>query len=100
MPTEALFTADARRHAAKLARALAPAAPRIERGCRALLRHRGYDAALRRAFLAIAPSAFARLASLERFLEEVRYQGRRLAKHNVSPAEARGVVRDMEALMD
>lgn len=100
MPTEALFTADARRHAAKLARALKPAAPRIERSCRALLRRDGYAGALRRAFLAIAPSAFARLGSLQRFLEEVRYQGRHLAKHNVSPAEARNVVRGMEGLMD
>jgi signal transduction histidine kinase len=100
MPTEALLTTDARRHAAKLARALAPTAARIERACRALLRRRGYDAGLRRAFLAIAPSAFARLGSLERFLQEVRYQGRRLAKHNVSPTEVRSVVREMEALMD
>lgn len=100
MPTEALFTADARRHAAKLASALAPAAAGIDRGCRMLLRKRGYDAPMRKAFLAIAPSAFARLASLERFIEGVSYQGRRLAKHGISPAEVRGVVREMEGLMD
>ncbi|HUK17036.1 MAG TPA: sensor histidine kinase [Bryobacteraceae bacterium] len=100
MPTGTLFTAAARRHAARLARAMAPAASRMERSCRALLKKKGYERGLRRALLAIAPAAFARLGSLDRFLEEVEYQGRRLAKHNVSPAEVRAVLHEMEGLAD
>jgi signal transduction histidine kinase len=101
MPTaEPLFTAAARRHAARLARTIAPAASRLERGCRALLRRRGYQPALRREFLAIAPAALAQRRSLDRFLEEVEYQGRRLAKHNLSPAEVQAALREMETLLD
>lgn len=98
MPTGALFTAAARRHAASLARALIPQAARIERRCRAILKRRGYGPALRRAFLAISPAAFARVRSLDRFLEQVEYQGRRLAKHNLSPAEVKAVLGEMEAV--
>ena len=100
MLTQALFTADARRHAARLAEAIGPAARRMERSYDSLLRCRGYDKTLRRAFLAISPVGFARLGTLERFLEEVEYHGRRLAKHNVCPTEARTMVREMEALLD
>ena len=100
MPTGSLFTPAARRHAAGLARALAPAAARIERGCRALLKRRGYGATPRRAFLAISPAGFARIRSLGRFLEEVEYQGRRLAKHNLSPAEVKAVLREMDGMLE
>ena len=99
MPTGALFTPAARRHAASLAKAIAPAAARIERGCRAVLKKHGYGPALRRAFLAISPAGFARMKSLDRFLEEVEYQGRRLAKHNLSPAEAKAVLGEMQAVL-
>jgi len=101
MPTaEPLFTIAARRHAANLARAIAPDASRLERRCSALLKQRGYGPAVRRGLLAIAPSAVARPKSLDRFLEEVEYQGRRLAKHNLSPVEVRAVLREMEGLLD
>jgi signal transduction histidine kinase len=96
---EPLFTAAGRRHAAHLAQAIAPAASRLERGCRALLKRRGYEPALRRGFLAIAPANIAHHRSLDRFLEEVEYQGRRLAKHNLSPEEVRAVLHEMEALL-
>jgi len=97
---EPLFTAAARHHAASLARAIAPAAARLERGCRALLKRLAYDPALRRGFLAIAPAAVAQRRSLDRFLEEVEYQGRRRAKHNLRPVEVRAVLREMEKLLD
>jgi len=101
MPTaEPLLTVAARRHAAKLARAIAPDASRLERRCRALLKRRGHCPAVRRGLLAIAPSALAQQISLDQFLEEVEYQGRRLAKHNLSPVEVRAVLSEMEALLD
>ena len=94
---DTLFTSAARRHAAMLARAIAPSATDIERRCRALLKSRAYSPVLLRALLAIAPH---RLRSLARFVEEVEYQGRRLAKHNLSPSEVHSVLREMEALLD
>lgn len=101
MPTaEPLFTTAGRRHTAHLAGAIASSAPRLERACRALLKGRGYGPALRRALAAIAPTAVAQRRSLNRFLEEVEYQGRRLAKHNLSPVEVRAVLREMETLLD
>jgi signal transduction histidine kinase len=100
MPIEGLFTTDAQRHTARLARAIAPAAARLERACRTLLERCGYDKPLQRAFLAISPAGFARKRSLPRFLEEVEYQGRRLAKYNLSLGEVRSVLREMEALLD
>jgi hypothetical protein len=50
------------------------------------LRERGYDTATRRALLRIAPGAASRAASLAEFLEQVQYNGRRLAKLDASPA--------------
>lgn len=100
MPSAMLFTPSARRHAAKLARALAPEAARIERACRAILKRRAYNRILRRAFQEITPAAFARTGSLNRYLEEVEYQGRRLAKHNLAPAEVRSVLREMEGVLE
>jgi len=100
MPTGALFTSEALRHVAAMARVLRPSAARLERGCRALLKHRGYDGLPRRAFLAIAPFAIARAKSIHRFLEEVEEQGRQLAKHNISPAEVKAMLREMEVLLD
>ena len=44
------------------------------------------DDPTRRALLACAPTAAARLRSLEQFVEQVEYNGRRLAKLNLSPA--------------
>lgn len=95
-----LFTRAARRHAALLADAIAPHARRIEGGCRALLKRLGYGPVVRRAFLAITPVTVERLRSLPRFVEEVEYQGRRLAKHNLPPSEVYSVLHEMEALLD
>ena len=94
------LTPAARRHLARLARALAPHLARLERQSAALLRGRPYDAPQIKAFLAITPAAFARLHSLPAFLELVEYSGRRLAKLNIPPEEALDTLRELEALLD
>jgi signal transduction histidine kinase len=66
-------------------RAIRPLADGLDRRFRAALR-RGFDDTACRAILASAPTAAARLRSLPQFLEQVEYNGRRLAKLNVSPA--------------
>ncbi len=94
-----LLTPAARRHLGRLARALAPHLRGLERASLALLRRRPYDAAQIKAFLAITTAAFARLRSVRRFLQQVEYQGRRLAKLNVPPGEAAEMLRELETLL-
>jgi signal transduction histidine kinase len=98
--TDRLLTAAARRHAARMTRAIAPSAGRLDRRFTALLRQHRYDAAQIRAFLAITPAAASRLRSLGQFLEQVEYNGRRLAKLNVPPAEVNEVLREFSTLLD
>jgi hypothetical protein len=81
-------------------RATAPAAGRLDRRLATLLRQRRYDAAQVRAFLAITPAAASRLRSLPQFLEQVEYNGRRLAKLNVPPAAVNEVLREFGGLLD
>lgn len=95
-----LLTVAARRHLARLARALEPHLAQLERDSTARLRQRPYDMAQIQAFLAITPTAFARLRSMRRFLEQVEYQGRRLAMLNVPPGEVSDVLRELESLLD
>jgi signal transduction histidine kinase len=83
-----------------MVRAVAPSAGRLDRRFAALLRQRGYNAAQIRAFLAITPAAASRLRSLARFLEQVEYNGRRLAKLNVPPAAVNEVLREFGGLLD
>ncbi len=82
-----LFTSAARRHISVLLRALQPYADRLDRRFPSQLRKGGWDAAGIRAFLAVTPTACARIGSLSRFLETVDSQGRRLAKLNIAVAE-------------
>jgi signal transduction histidine kinase len=84
----------------RMVRAIAPAAGRLDRRFTALLRQRRYDAAQIRAFLAITPAAASRLRSLAQFLEQVEYNGRRLAKLNVPPAAVNEVLREFGGLLD
>jgi signal transduction histidine kinase len=98
--TDALLTPAARRFVAAMARSIAPDAGRLDRRFRKILRARGYNAAQIRAFLAITPSAAARLRSLSQFLEQVQYNGRRLAKLNVQPASVDEVLREFGQLLD
>ena len=95
-----LLTRAARRHLGGLATALTPFLPRLERASTALLRQRPYDAAPIKAFLAITPAAFARLRSVRRFLEQVGYQGCRLAQFNLPPGEVSEMLRELENLLD
>ena len=83
-----------------MARAILPAAAQLDRRLSGLLRKRGHDAAQIRALLSIAPAAAARLPTLPQFLEQVDYNGRRLAKMNVSPTQAREALSDCGALLD
>jgi signal transduction histidine kinase len=83
-----------------MVRAIAPTAGRLDRRFAALLRQRGYNAAQIRAFLAITPAAASRLRSLAQFLEQVEYNGRRLAKLNVPPAAVNEVLREFDGLLD
>jgi signal transduction histidine kinase len=53
-----------------------------------------------RAFLAITPAAASRLTSLNQFLEQVEYNGRRLAKLNVQPDEAKETLRAFGGLLN
>jgi signal transduction histidine kinase len=96
----AKLTPAARRHAAWMARVVAPLAARLDREFRASLRKRGYDAARIRAFLAITPAARSRLRSLSQFLEQVDYNGRRLAKLNVPPTEVNEVLCEFGEILD
>ena len=81
-------------------RAIAPAAGRLDRRFATLLRQRRYDAAQVRAFLAITPAAASSLRSLPQFLEQVEYNGRRLAKLNVPPSAVDEVLREFGGLLD
>ncbi len=101
MPThENLFTKAARRHVARLAKVIAPAAAGLESRFLALLRKRRYGAVERRALMAISPCAAARLGSIEKFLDQVDYNGRRLAKCNLSPDAAREVLGQFDAMLE
>jgi len=83
MKVHTLLTPAAHRHIRLLRRAILPLAGRIERRFRAILRDGRYDAAHRKAMLAITPVAAARAFSLPAFFEAVEYHGRRLARLNV-----------------
>jgi signal transduction histidine kinase len=97
---ETLFTKAARRHVALLAKVIVPAAPRLERRFLALLRRRRYGAVEQRALMAISPCAAARLGSIEKFLEQVEYNGRRLAKCNLPPDAAGEVLQQFGKLLE
>src|ERR1035437_2948932 len=92
--TSRLLTPADRRHVARMLRAVAPAAGRLDRRFATLLRQRRYDAVQVRAFLAITPAAASRLRLLPQFLEQVAYNGRRLAKLNVPPSAVNEVLRE------
>jgi signal transduction histidine kinase len=94
------FTPAARSHIWRMLRALAPAALRVERCCRRLLRGRSYNDAQIRALLAILPGAASGLRSLNQFMEQVDYNGRRLARLNVPPSEVLEVLREVGAILE
>jgi signal transduction histidine kinase len=80
--------------------ATAAYADRLDRRFRTILRQRGYGAAQLRAFLAITPAAASRLSTLRQFIEQVEYNGRRLAKLNVGPSEAKDTLKAFGPLLE
>lgn len=100
VPNPQILTPAASRYAAEMARTLKPLAAHLDRRLSILLRKRGHDASQIRALLAITPPAAARLRTLPQFMEQVEYNGRRLAKMNVAPAQAQEALRDCAALID
>jgi signal transduction histidine kinase len=95
-----LFTAEARRHSARLRHALAPLVGALDRRFSRWLRERKYDDVVRRALLAITPAAAARLRTLDQFLEQAEYNGRRLAKCNMEPGEVHAALREFGAWVE
>jgi signal transduction histidine kinase len=72
----------------------------LDRRFRKILRQHGYGPAQLQAFLAITPAAASRLPSLNRFIEQVEYYGRRLAKLNVDPGETKETLRAFGPLLE
>lgn len=95
-----LFTAGARRHIAGLTSALSGTAGRLNRQFRSHLRKAGWDAAQICALLAITPAACAKSGSLTKFIKQVDYQGRRLAKLNVPQTELAEILDQFGHLLD
>ena len=100
MKNDLLLTTDARRHLRLLLGAVRPRAERLDRKFRALLRERPYDDPTIRALRAITPAAASRLRTLDQFVEQVAYHGRRLAKLNLPPAEAGEIVGEFGVLLE
>ena len=80
-------------------RGLAPAAEKLNRRFRVLLRKNGWGALETNALLAITPSAAAQAGSLANFFAQVQDQGRRLAKLNAAPEEIREALRQYAGLV-
>ena len=95
----ALFTPAARRHIARLRRALIDHAGSLERRLRGHLRRRGWNPAQIAALRAITPTACARAHSLAGFFHEVQEHGRRLAELNVLPQQALAALEQYDALI-
>ena len=100
MNNDSLFTSGARRHLRLLMQAVQPLAVRLDRQFRAALLERPYDAAQIRALLAITPAAAARLRTLEQFLEQAEYNGRRLALLNLPLVEVCDLLAEFGGLME
>jgi signal transduction histidine kinase len=100
MTNDSLFTTGARRHLWLLLRAVRPLADRLDRQFRAVLRQSPYDAAQIRALLAVTPAAASRLRTLDQFLEQVEYDGRRLARLNLPLTEVGERLGEFGGLLD
>jgi len=98
--TDPPLSATARRYIANMTAAVAPFANRLDREFRAILRDRGYGRTPSRAFLAVTPASASRLPALSQFLEHVEYHGRRLAKLNIEPGEAKDTLKDFDGLLE
>jgi two-component system sensor histidine kinase UhpB len=106
----------AKRYIEKMLQFLAPEAGRLEAQFAALLRRPGGTAGRRapsgrgaagreraarlRALQAITPAAAARVRTLPRFFAQVQYNGRRLAKLNVSPEQVNAALNAFAGLLE
>ena len=114
---EPAISSAARRYIEKMLRFLAPAAGKLDAQFRAVLVKRGVaeQASSRvngfktpraerearvRALMALTPAAASRLRTLAQFLEQVAYNGRRLARLNVPPEEVASALDEFGALVD
>lgn len=95
-----LLTSEARRHARRMSALLRPASARLNREFTRILRKKGYGGDVVRAFLAITPTAAAACRTHSGFLEQVEYNGRRLAKLNVAPGEVQEALREFGVLLE
>src|ERR1017187_1899724 len=100
MRNDSLFTTGARQHLRLLLRSIRPLADRLDRQFRAVLRQSPYDAAQIRALLAVTPAAASRLRTLDQFLEQVEYDGRRLARLNLPLTEVGELLGEFGGLLD
>jgi signal transduction histidine kinase len=83
----------------RLAAMLRPDSPRLNRRFVRILRAKGYGRDAIRALLAITPAAAAACGTDPAFLEQVEYNGRRLAKLNIAPGEALDSLREFADLL-
>jgi signal transduction histidine kinase len=100
MNNDTLYTSAGLRHLRLLLRATAPVAERLDRKFRLFLRESAYEPALMRALIASTPVAASRLQSFATFVEQVEYNGRRMAKLNLPPGEAVEVLGQFDRLID
>lgn len=98
--TDPLLTGTARRYIAHMTSAIAAHADVLDYRFRKILRQRGYGSLQLRAFLAITPAAASRLSTLHQFIEQVEYNGRRLAKLNVDRGDARETLKEFGPLLE
>ena len=111
------LTPAARRHIGRMLREIAPRAVRLDADFAALLRNarpdhdgalpgdsvrdrRRYEEARVLALVSITPAAASRFRSLPRFLEQVEYNGGRLAKLNAGPEEVDRALAHFGELLD
>ena len=98
-----VFGSRLRAHLELLAKVLPPHARRLERRFLARLRQLGYDPRERRALAAITPGAAAAVFAARRlppdFIEQVEYNGRRLAKLNVASGRIVRAFREYDRLL-
>jgi signal transduction histidine kinase len=95
-----LPTPEARNHIRRMAALLRPASARLNREFTRALQGRGCNRETIRALVAITPAAAAVSANYGDFVEQVEYNGRRLAKLNVAPVEAQEALREFGALLE
>ncbi len=99
-PNYSFLTPDARRHIARMGRAIAPAAPYLQKTFAGRMKKRGLGPRETRALMALTPVAASSVRNIGDFLEQVEYNGARLAKLNVPPCEALDALREFGEILE